>query len=275
MDSAMLQKKSFLLSTLNAELDTRVAREVPFFQFPALSVYHDVAHFVFTRHGGVSDSAFRSLNVSFSTGDSAKNVETNLSMIREITGATSLRFMNQVHGKNIVILRKSNFQDCGGPFTADAMITDLPGVALLVKQADCQAVILYDPVRKVVSNVHCGWRGNVHGLLSAVIAAMRAEFGCDPSRLRAGIGPSLGPCCAEFVTYQEIFPESFRPFMIRENFFDLWAISRSQLVESGLKEAHIESADWCTRCRTDLFYSYRSEGKTGRFATVVMLKRSP
>ena len=201
-----------------------------------------------------------------------KNVETNLSMIREITGATSLRFMNQVHGKNIVILRESDFQDRRAPLTADAMITDLAGVALLVKQADCQAVILYDPVKKVVSNVHCGWRGNAHGLLAAVIASMRTEFGCDPSQLRAAIGPSLGPCCAEFVTYKEIFPESFRPFMIRDNYFDLWAISRSQLLESGLKEANIESADLCTRCRTDLFYSYRGEGNTGRFATVVMLK---
>jgi len=268
----MLQKKSFLSSTLNAERNVRDVREVPFFQFSGLSDYPDLAHFVFTRHGGVSDSAFRSLNVSFSTGDSPKNVETNLSMIREITGARSLRFMNQVHGKNIVILRKSDSLDGGYPFTADAMITDLPGIALLVKQADCQAVILYDPLRKVVANVHCGWRGNAHGFLSDVIAAMKAEFGCDPSRMRAAIGPSLGPCCAEFVTYQEIFPEDFKPFMIQDNYFDLWAISRSQLVESGLKEAHIESADWCTRCRSDLFYSYRGEGKTGRFATVVMLK---
>jgi hypothetical protein len=101
---------------------------------------------------------------------------------------------------------------------------------------------------------------------------MRTKFGCDPSQLRAAIGPSLGPCCAEFITYKEIFPESFRPFMIRDNYFNLWAISRSQLLESGLKEANIESADLCTRCRTDLFYSYRGEGKTGRFATVVMLK---
>jgi len=268
----MLQKKSFHSSTPDGERPTPTAREVPFFQFPGLSVYPDLAHFVFTRHGGVSGSAFRSLNVSFGTGDNAEHVETNLSIIREITGARSLRFMNQVHGKNIAILRESDFEDSAGPFTGDAMITDLKGVALLVKQADCQAVILYDPVRQVVANVHCGWRGSVNGLLNTVIAAMREEFGCDPSRLRAAIGPSLGPCCAEFITHREIFPESFRPFMLRDNYFDLWAISRSQLAASGLKGEHIESADWCTRCRTDLFYSYRGEGRTGRFATVVMLK---
>ena len=203
-----------------------------------------------------------------------ENVETNLSIIREVTAAPSLKLMNQVHGKNIVILKQSNFEQCRVPVTADAMITNLAGVALLVKQADCQAVILYDPVNKVVSNVHCGWRGNVDGLLAGVVASMKEAFGCDPSRLRAAIGPSLGPCCAEFITYKHIFPESFNPFMIRNNYFDLWAISRSQLLESGLQEAHIESAGWCTRCRTDLFYSYRGEGRTGRFATVVMLRPS-
>jgi YfiH family protein len=270
--SAILLKNSFHLSQTKAQGQTLVDREVPFFQFPGLSVYPELAHFVFTRHGGVSDFAFRSLNVSFSTGDRADNVETNLSVIRQITGARSLRFMNQVHGNNIVTLRESTVRSVERVFTADAMITDLPGMALLVKQADCQAVILYDPARKVVSNVHCGWRGNVNGVLRAVVADMEAEFGCDPSGLRAAIGPSLGPCCAEFVTHQEIFPESFSPFMVRENYFDLRAISHSQLLALGLKNEHIESADLCTRCRTDLFYSYRGEGQTGRFATVAMLR---
>jgi YfiH family protein len=269
---AMLLKNSFPLSPAKAQGHTPVGREVPFFRFPGLSVYRELAHFVFTRHGGVSDSVFRSLNVSFSTGDSAENVEINLSVIRQITGAGSLRFMNQVHGNNIVILRGGTIRSVERVFTADAMITDLPGMGLLVKQADCQAVILYDPARRVVSNVHCGWRGNVNGVLRAVVTAMEAEFGCDPSGLRAAIGPSLGPCCAEFVTHQVIFPESFRSFMVRENYFDLCAISRSQLLTLGLKNEHIESAGLCTRCRTDLFYSYRAEGRTGRFATVAMLR---
>ncbi len=270
--SSMLEKKTIQLSTLHVRGHTPLSREVPFFQFSGLSDYPELSHYVFTRHGGVSDSDFRSLNVSVSTGDSPKNVEANLSLIREVTGARALRFMNQVHGKNIVILRENALQNGAEPFTADAMITNAAGVALLVKQADCQAVILYDPSRRVVANVHCGWRGNAQGLLIEVIAAMKAEFGCDPSGVRAAIGPSLGPCCAEFVTHREIFPESFRPFMVRENYFDLWAVSRSQLVQSGLKDEHIESADRCTRCRTDLFYSYRGEGRTGRSATVVMLK---
>jgi copper oxidase (laccase) domain-containing protein len=60
--------------------------------------------------------------------------------------------------------------------------------------------------------------------------------------------------------------------MVRENYFDLWGISRWQLVEAGVRESHIETAGLCTRCRTDLFFSYRAERTTGRFATAAMLR---
>ena len=60
--------------------------------------------------------------------------------------------------------------------------------------------------------------------------------------------------------------------MVRKNYFDLWDLSRWQLMTAGLKKEHIEMARICTRCRTDLFYSYRAEGVTGRFATVAMLR---
>src|SRR5512134_334384 len=221
----MLQRRSLQIAGRNARDGRPVTCEVPFFQFPGMSQFPELAHFVFTRHGGVSDSVFRSLNVSASTGDSPTNVEANLSLIREVTGAESLRFINQAHGKNILILRKGSPEDGAEPVMADAMVTDAAGVGLLVKQADCQALILYDPLRKAVANVHCGWRGNAQNILSDVIAAMKEEFDCEPPLMRAAIGPSLGPCCAEFVTHREIFPESFRPFMVRDNFFDLWAVS--------------------------------------------------
>ena len=88
----------------------------------------------------------------------------------------------------------------------------------------------------------------------------------------AAIGPSLGPCCAEFVIHEQIFPRLFGRFMRRENYFDLWEISRWQLSRAGLEEKGIDLAGLCTRCRTDLFFSYRAEGVTGRFGTVAMIR---
>ena len=180
--------------------------------------------------------------------------------------------MNQVHRKNILVLRQNSLTRIRETTQADAMITHLPGLALMVKQADCQGIIIFDPVKNVVSNVHCGWRGNTYDILGSVVKRMSLDFGSKASDLIAAIGPSLGPCCAEFIDYGQIFPEEFRQFMVRDNYFDLLQISRWQLIKAGLKEENIEVTNICTKCRTDLFYSYRAEGITGRFATVVMLK---
>jgi polyphenol oxidase len=157
--------------------------------------------------------------------------------------------------------------------TADALITNVPDLAVLVKQADCQGVILFDPNRGVVAVVHCGWRGSVANILTKVMARMKREFRCQERDLLACIGPSLGPCCAEFVDYKRIFPEYFQAFKVNTAHFDLKAISRWQLLNAGLREENIQISDICTRCHTDLFYSYRGEGRTGRFGTVAMLRQ--
>ena len=242
------------------------------FQFPKLARHERLAHAVFTRQGGLSKSPYDTLNTSYSTDDQPETVRENLRIIKDSIGARHLSFMDQVHGQDILILRRNNYSEDRAPAKADAAITDIPYLALMVKQADCQAVILYDPEKRVLSNVHCGWRGNVNNILGSVVGRMTSDFGCRESNLKAAIGPSLGPCCAEFVDYEQMFPDRFKQFMVREDHFDLWEISRRQLSESGLKKENIEVAGICTRCRTDLFYSYRAEGITGRFATVAMLK---
>jgi len=100
---------------------------------------------------------------------------------------------------------------------------------------------------------------------------MEKEFACSAKELRAAIGPSLGPCCGEFKEYREIFPPAFSRYMVRENYFDLWAISCHQLMDAGIRAENIETAEICTKCNEDLFFSYRANKVTGRFATVAML----
>jgi hypothetical protein len=248
------------------------ANEVPYLKFHEMSRHDQLVHAVFTRQGGVSKAPYDTLNVSYATGDKPECVSSNLKIIKEAIGANDLVFMNQMHGKEVRALRGERFEALEDPVDADALITDQPLVALMVKQADCQAILLFDPIKNVVANVHCGWRGNVHDILGAVVGRMKFEFGCRPANMLAAIGPSLGPCCAEFINYEQEFPEEFRRFMVRKEYFDLWEISRWQLLEAGLAEDHIEVANICSRCRTDMFYSYRAEGITGRFGTVAMLK---
>jgi YfiH family protein len=248
-----------------------VPEGVTYFQYPGLSQNRTLVHAVFARRGGVSDAPYDTLNTSYTVGDLPENVSANLLKIKEVVGAAHLVFMNQLHGDQVLVLHQGNFEPSGKVPLADAMITDIPRIGLMVKQADCQGVVLYDPKQGVVATVHCGWRGNVQNILAGVVTRMEKDFGCEGPDILAALSPSLGPCCAEFLSHDEIFPRGFERFEVRENYFDLWALSCSQLVEAGLREENIEIAAVCTRCRTDLFYSYRGEGATGRFATVAML----
>jgi YfiH family protein len=243
------------------------------YRFEKLSQYEELSHEVFTRHGGVSKPPYDTLNVGHGTGDTPENVQINLQIIKGVIGTLQLGSMNQCHGKEITLLRSANPPISPDTIHGDAIISDAYDIGVMVKSADCQAIILFDPVYKVISNIHCGWRGNTLNIVAHVVARMTSDFRCKPSNILAAVGPSLGPCCSEFITYREIFPRSFDRFMVRKNYFDLWRLSRSQLLGAGLKKENIEVAGICTRCRTDLFYSYRAEGTTGRFATLVMLKQ--
>jgi len=268
--SPMLEKRA----TVKSPRDTLPCPvEIPFLQFPGLSRVEGLRHAVYTRLGGSSRPPYESLNISSLVGDDADRVAENRQRIQQAFGAPRLQEMNQVHGDRILVLKHKQDEpsQCKAP-AVDAAVTTLPGVALMVKQADCQAIVLVERARKAVAVVHCGWRGNVVNLPARVVEEMRFSMGCSPAGMRAAIGPSLGPCCAEFTSYETLFPEHFRRFLVGKNHFDFWEISRMQLIEAGLPKDGIEIAGICTRCRTDLFFSYRGEKTTGRFATLAMLE---
>jgi len=257
--------------SINKDIAADCCGEIPSLHFESLLMHDKLSHSIFTRKGGVSKPPYDSLNVSYNTGDLHDNVNENIRLIKDKIGAGHILSMNQVHGTDIVVLHKEN--DCNPAIqTADAIITNLPLMGIMVKQADCQGAIIYDRIRSVVAVVHCGWRGNVLDILGSVVNRMGSEFGCEAQDLLAAIGPSLGPCCAEFTAYRDLFPEEFTEFIVRDNHFDLWEISRMQLSRAGLMKDNIKISGICTKCNTDLFYSYRAEGNTGRFGTVAMLK---
>jgi len=246
-------------------------RRAPYLQYQNLSRYHQLKHGTFTRHGGTSGFPYASLNTSDDVGDRRKDVAENLLIIKNTLGAQRIFFTRQTHGTKILLLRADATETFENSRHADAMITNIPGAGLMIKQADCQAVILFDPEKNVVANVHCGWRGNVQNILGRVVRMMAHHFDCNAAHLVIAIAPSLGPCCAEFTTHEDIFPPSFVKFMVTENHFDLWRLSTHQLVVEGVNPDNITVSGICTRCHTDRFFSYRGEGVTGRFATFVML----
>ena len=248
---------------------------VSFYQFNNFVACGGIEHRIFTRNSGCSQPPFASLNVGFGIGDSPKNVSANRAIISRFMGAGKLVFARQVHGCEIAVLscdsEKRSITSAGRTFTADAMVTDILGRNLTIQVADCQAVLLYEPTRRVIANVHCGWRGSIQNIIGRTVEVMVKHFNCRSGRIRAGIGPSLGPCCAEFVNYRTEIPKEFWRYKDLNTHFDFWSISRDQLKRAGVAETNIELGGICTRCHTDDFYSYRAQRTTGRFAAVIGL----
>ncbi len=244
-----------------------------------------LSHAVFTRRGGVSPPPREGLNVGLGCGDAPEHVIENRRRMLEHLDISRAVFLSQVHGGDIHIIRRGqvNSDELWNPETgvtktpvkADGVITDEPGLGIVIQVADCQAVILYDPVCHVVANVHSGWRGSVADILGRCVGQMIEEFGCRPETIQAGIAPSLGPCCAEFVNFRQELPQAFWPYKSSGSpRFDFWTISKDQLLGKGLKKEHIETMGLCTVCHPDLFFSYRREKNTGRFAAVAVLENA-
>ena len=230
-------------------------------------------HF-FTRHGGVSGGTYASLNVSHGTGDDPTNIEENRTRIRRQVGTGRLISAHQVHSSRVYvdpgeIVQPHEVEEF------DALISNKPGTALMIQQADCQAVLIHDSTHHAIAAVHNGWRGSVANIIAATIEQMHHHFGTDPAHLQARISPSLGPCCAEFVNHEKELPEHFHRFQVSNNHFDFWQISAEQLRDAGLKSDSIHLPDVCTSCSDD-YFSYRRavrEGvpQCGRHASVIYL----
>jgi polyphenol oxidase len=246
--------------------------------FGVLSRVPGLVHGVFGRHGGVSQPPYDTLNVAWSNGDRDDSVRENLARVQGVVGVPRLVAARQVHGTDIKVVDESMLARATERFgvllvpPADALITRLRGIGLVIKIADCQAVFLVDPRRKIIANIHCGWRGSVQNILGKVVQLLQERFQCRPEELLAAISPSLGPCCAEFRHYREELPESFWSFSRQPQHFDFWAISRWQLCNAGLRAEHIEAAGRCTVCGHDRFFSYRAAKITGRMAAVLAWK---
>ncbi len=241
-------------------------------QFEHLSAYCDVGHAIFLRTRGSSDAPFDHLNVSLAVGDDVLRVGQNRQLVADALDAPELVFVRQVHGVGVRVVDGRPAGDAAALPEADVLITDRAGKFLVVQVADCQAILMYDPVRRVVANVHCGWRGSVADVAGRTVKTLHDGFGCEPKDLLAGIGPSLGPCCAEFVNYREEIPPRLWGYRRDTVYFDFWAMTRDQLIAAGVRGEHIETSGLCTRCNTDRFFSYRGEKRTGRFPAVIGLK---
>jgi len=242
-----------------------------FLAFENLGRFPELAHGVFTRNGGHSDGPFAKLNVGRSVGDAEDAVWRNRDAISRCMDDAPIAWLHQVHGTEIEAISGEAAPDAEPP-KADGAITADTNRLLAIQVADCQPVMLYDPKHRAIANLHAGWRGSIGNIIAAGIETMKNRFGTDPKDIVAGIGPSLGPCCAEFIHYRDEIPEAYWKYRDAENRFDFWRISRDQLTAAGVRSGNIELAGICTRCNPHLFFSYRHANTTGRFTAIIGLR---
>ena len=253
--------------------------DLTYFHFSSFKQF-PITQAIFSRKGGFSPEPWNSLNVGNTVGDDPQCVKLNLEKLLNELGyqENQLAQVKQVHSSNVKVVNKGNSSE--KEFVqADAMVSNEPGILLLMRFADCVPIFLYDPLEYAVGIGHAGWKGTVSKVGAELVKTMEIEFGSSPKNLYAGIGPSIGPDHYRVgieVAQQikDVFPGQWQEMLKESNDgvkLDLWKANQLSLQKAGVTA--IEISNICTGCHTDEWFSHRAEnGRTGRFAAVVSLK---
>ncbi|HWR36171.1 MAG TPA: peptidoglycan editing factor PgeF [Clostridia bacterium] len=261
-----------------------------------------------TRQGGVTEEyGGTALNLGITREDTHANVASNRQRFMRALGAVEkngtpwpLVNMKQVHS---AIIHRVTGREMHS-VTGDGLITDIPGILLSVKTADCLPIVIVDPVRRAIGVFHAGWRGTVQRIVEKGVGEMRKHFGSDPADMLAAIGPGIGSCCYEvgdevqtefetqFAYATELFEQVFDSNSLHIKYPLLFMNQRApghgapamkthlnlakanlyQLRDAGVPEKNVEMLGLCTACRTDIFFSHRIEYATGRMMAAVGIR---
>lgn len=268
-----------------------------------------LVHGFSTRQGGVSERyGGKTLNLGLTPGDEKSTVLRNRELLAHALQAIDsngapwpLVQLKQIHS---AIVRRGNAAH-ETPLAGDGLITNTPGLLLVVKTADCTPVLVVDTRRRVVGAFHAGWRGTAARIVEKGIGEMRRQFSCEPGDLRAAIGPCIRRCCytvgeevqaefdSQFSYARQLFHEVFNSESLHVRYpmlflnqrapghgdpaseihLDLVEANRRQLADAGVQNEQIEIVEGCTACDTARFFSHRAEfGNTGRMMAAIGIK---
>lgn len=178
--------------------------------------------------------------------------------------------LSQVHGARCFVLRSGETFTQNAMPEADAVVSDMPDLALAVRVADCLPVFLYDARHQCLGMIHAGRKGSQQEVTLKAVKVMQKTWGSEPSDLLVALGPGIRQCCYEGgEEFREVFPQA----VLRKHerwFLDLVAVNQQQLLSSGIREEHIRDCGHCTCCRPE-YFSYRREGiKAGRHLCLII-----
>jgi YfiH family protein len=238
-----------------------------------------IKHAMISRHGGVSQIPWNTLNLATTVGDDKNSVGENINRVYKAFKIERGNIFDvwQVHSDRVVHTQSPRKADESHQ-RADAIVTNQHGLTLLMRFADCVPILLYDPKHKVIGIVHAGWKGTILKIVSNTVRAMNDIYGSSPNDLISGIGPSIA------AHHYEVGPDVIRQAscllgneasecLISFNgstHFDLWKANQKILESIGVNQ--IEVSGICTACNTHDWFSHRAEnGRSGRFGVFITL----
>lgn len=250
----------------------------------------------------------KTLNLGFTEWDSRERVLENRKNFFATLHSAKMRVvgLRQIHSDIIHVVGAAEILQGDQAPQGDALITREPGVLLVVQTADCIPILLADAKNHAVAAIHSGWRGTAQRVAEKTLGRMQMEFGTRPQDVIAALGPGIGGCCyevghevvkefaAKFPSAREWFAGPFDSLENGDNDpnwlpwltmrppghapppprlqLDLIAANRAILASAGVAPGKIQSSDFCTSCRTDLFFSYRRERTTGRMMAAIGIR---
>jgi polyphenol oxidase len=320
MNPAVARTKSSPRKRLRetAPWSLRKASGLQILEAPPLAQLDWIVHGFSTRPGGASElevihdgrkGSERVLSLGFTEWDSRERVLKNRRNFFAALNAVDMRpiGLRQIHSDIIHVVNSAGAEPSVAAAKADALITNEPGLLLVVQVADCVPILLADKKRRAIAAIHSGWRGTLQRIAEKAVGRMQMEFGTRPRDVIAALGPGIGQCCfevgpevateytAKFPDAREWFQGPFDSLARGDNdsnwlpwltmrppghqlpeprvHLDLIAANRSILSAAGVPPGNIFSSGFCTACRTDLFFSHRRERVTGRMMAAIGIRR--
>lgn len=244
-----------------------------------------VPHCFTTRLGGVSTGDFASMNLAIKLEETAENVAQNYRILSSALGFAfeDLVMTRQTHSSIVRAVDRADRKGCYHKDypECDALVTNTPGLALVVFTADCTPILLHDPVTGAVGAAHAGWRGTAADIAGKTVAAMVAHYGSDPADIRAAIGPNIAQCCFEtdedvpramYAVLGEDAGKEIRQ-VGQKYYVNLKAINARLLQRAGVRNIEVSTA--CTFCDPVRYWSHRRTGeRRGSQGAVIVCKEA-
>lgn len=250
---------------------------------PTWSAPSSIHTLVTTRQGGISSPPYDDLNLGDHVGDEHSRVIANRQVLRKYLPAEPI-WLKQTHSIE-VSTPESRSQSSSKPFEADAAVTNIPDEVLAILTADCLPVLFSNTDGTVIGAAHAGWRGLCDGILENTVGEMlKLSHQSNAEDFSAWMGPAIGP--ESFEVGEDVvgrFQESglhdmhhcFLPIPNKPGKYlaDLYQLARDRLKAVGVNS--IFGGGFCTVQDHEQFFSYRRDGVTGRFASLIWISPQP